>query len=228
MSHNFTPEEREARLQQIAPLWAAGFSLVDIGLEIGIAGKNVADTIKRARKRGDTRFPPRDKERPARRTARYPLTPDELAAEKVKATPMAVIARRLRVPPGRIKRMYYALRKAGDARFQAPWPVTLSPGRPRNPVAPVREPAPVVRDTSGPVTVTKCPPGYAEGIFFMGAPPGVKGAPHASEDGYDIITGRPQHLHRARSLGRKVGYNERVGSRSAEKRSVSPADAVLR
>jgi hypothetical protein len=242
LSINFTPEEREARLQQIAPLWAAGMSMLEIGLEIGIAGKNVADTIKRARKRGDTRFPPRERNRPPLKTARYPLTPDELAGEKAKRTPMAVIARRLRVPPGRIKRMYYALRKAGDPRFQDDWPLTPGYGaappsatvrpvegtvrRGRSPASPKPDPKPVSEFTRviGDVTITVCPPGYAAGLSWMGGPPAVAGVHPGTMDELTKGLATPAHVHRPKSAPKPLGYNGRGLAHPASK----AADSVLR
>lgn len=240
MSHNFTPDEREARLRQIEPLWAAGLSYLNIGLEIGIAAKNVADTIKRARKRGDTRFPPREKNRPPLKTATYPLTPDELADEKAKRTPMAVIARRLRVPPGRIKRMFYALRKAGDPRFQDEWPLTPGYGatppsatvrpvegtvrRGRPPAPPKPDPKPVTDYTRviGDVPITVCPPGYAVGgVSFLGGWPEKPGvAPsEAKERTMDV----PQHLHRPTTNSWAGKFNHRDRTASTRK----AADKVL-
>ena len=59
MSHNFTLEEREARLLRIEPLWKAGLSLMDIGIKLRISSEAAATAVRRARKRGDTRFPTR-------------------------------------------------------------------------------------------------------------------------------------------------------------------------
>lgn len=224
---NFTPEEREARLVAIARHWADGLSLVDIGLEIGIAGKNVNDWIKRARKRGDTRFPIRSKNLRPVKVAKWPLTPDALAAEKDKRTTMAEIARRVRVPSGRIKRMYYALKRAGDPRFQEPWPLTPTGGLGRKPQPKaIAERPPVVRDTSGPVTITKCPVGYAAGLSWLGCPPGVRGVHPA---GIADLLGEqqtPQHVHRTAGGNGSQRDNGRGAKRLRE--SQMAADRVLR